>query len=95
MPFPSVFTPENAQTKMTFMCRTTQLPGLTLGVVPVTYFGRELKFLGNRTFADWTVTIINDEDFSVRNAMERWMNGLNSHSLNVRNPCLTPFRLFS
>ena len=85
MPFPAFSAPGNAQTKMTFMCRTSQLPGVTLGVVPVTYFGRELKFLGNRTFADLTITVINDEDFVVRNAMERWMNGLNSHSLNVRN----------
>ena len=62
------------------------LPPAVVPVVPVTYFGRELKFLGNRTFADLTITVINDEDFVVRNAMERWMNGLNSHSLNVRNP---------
>jgi hypothetical protein len=89
MPFPAFSLPGNAQTKMTFMCKTAQLPGSTLGVVPVQYFGRELKFVGNRTFADWTVTIINDEDFSVRNAFERWMNGINSHNLNVRNPIAT------
>jgi hypothetical protein len=38
------------------------------------------------TDGDWTITIINDEDFVVRNAFERWMNGINSHNLNVRNP---------
>jgi hypothetical protein len=54
--------------------------------VPVQYFGRELKFAGNRTFADWTITIVNDEDFIIRNAFERWLNGINSHNLNVRNP---------
>jgi hypothetical protein len=86
MPFPGFSAPGNAQTKLTFMCKTAQLPGSTLGVVPVQYFGRELKFVGNRTFADWTITIINDEDFSIRNAFERWMNGINSHNLNVRNP---------
>jgi hypothetical protein len=59
--------------------------------VPVQYFGRELKFVGNRTFADWTITIINDEDFVIRNAFERWMASINSHGLNVRNPAaLTP-----
>ena len=89
MPFPAFSLPGNAQTKMTFMCKTAQLPGSTLGVVPMQYFGRELKFVGNRTFADWTVTIINDEDFIVRNAFERWMNGINSHNLNVRNPIAT------
>ena len=41
---------------------------------------------GDRRFDPWTVTIINDEDFVVRNAFERWMNGINSHNLNVRNP---------
>jgi hypothetical protein len=68
------------------MCKTAQLPGATLGLVPLQYFGRELKFVGNRQFADWTITIINDEDFVIRNAFERWMNGINSHNLNVRNP---------
>ena len=86
MPFPAFASPANAQTKLTFMCKTAQLPGSTVGVVPVNYFGRELKFVGNRTFADWTISVINDEDFVVRNAFERWMNGINSHNLNVRNP---------
>jgi hypothetical protein len=86
MPFPGFSAPGNAQTKLTFMCKTAQLPGSTINAVPVQYFGRELKFVGNRTFADWTLTVINDEDFVIRNAFERWMNGINSHSLNVRNP---------
>ena len=86
MPFPSFASPANAQTKLTFMCKTAQLPGSTVGSVPVNYFGRELKFVGNRTFADWSITIINDEDFLVRDAFERWMNGINSHNFNVRNP---------
>ena len=86
MPFPGFSSPANAQTKLTFMCKSAQLPGSTLGVVPVQYFGRELKFVGNRTFADWTITIINDEDFIVRNAFERWMNGINSHNFNIRSP---------
>jgi len=78
--------PANAQNKLTFMCKTAQLPGSQIGVVPVQYFGRELKFAGNRTFTDWTITIINDEDFVVRNAFERWMNNINSHATNIRNP---------
>jgi len=38
---------------------------------------------GDRTFDVWTPTIINDTDFNVRNAMERWMNGMNAHSANT------------
>jgi len=71
--------------KATFMAKAAQLPGSTLGQVPVYYFGRELKFAGNRTFADWTLQIINDEDFTIRNSMESWMNSINSHASNVRN----------
>ena len=71
--------------KATFMAKAAQLPGSTVGTVPVYYFGRELKFAGNRTFTDWTLQIINDEDFTIRNTIESWMNAINSHSGNVRN----------
>jgi hypothetical protein len=86
MPFPAFALPGNAQQKLTFMCKTAQLPGSTVNTVPMQYFGRELKFAGNRTFQDWTISVINDEDFVIRNAFERWMNGMNSHALNIRNP---------
>lgn len=68
-----------------FFCRAAQLPGSTVNSIPVNYFGRELKFAGNRTFPEWTVTLLNDEDFKIRNAFELWMNGLNSHRFNLRN----------
>ena len=78
--------------KTTFMAKTAQLPGSTVGIVPVYYFGRELKFAGNRTFADWTINIINDEDFAIRNALESWSNSINSHFSNLRDPsALSPF----
>jgi hypothetical protein len=74
-----------AAQKTTFMAKSAQLPGSTVGNVPVFYFGRELKFAGNRSFPDWTITVINDEDFLIRNSMESWLNAINSHSGNVRN----------
>lgn len=74
-----------ASQKATFMAKTAQLPGSTIGTVPVFYFGRELKFAGNRTFTDWTVNIINDEDFTIRRSLESWMNAINSHAGNLRN----------
>jgi hypothetical protein len=74
-----------ASTKTSFMARAAQLPGSTIGQVPVYYFGRELKFAGNRTFTDWTLTILNDEDFVIRNSLESWLNSINSHAGNVRN----------
>jgi len=66
-----------------FLCETAQLPGSTMGVIIVPFRGRQLKMAGDRTFAEWTVTIINDTDFAIRNSMERWMNGMNAHSANT------------
>ena len=74
-----------AASKSTFMVKTAALPGSTVGMVTVPYFGREVKVAGNRTFADWTVTIINDEDFFIRNAMESWVRGINENVTNLRS----------
>lgn len=65
-----------------FMCRGAQLPGSTMGVIPVPFRGRQIKVAGDRTFEPWTVTIFNDTNFAVRNSMESWMNGINSHQSN-------------
>lgn len=73
-----------APQKLTFMCRAAQIPGDSVNPVPVNYFGREVKVAGNRMFQDWTLTIINDEDFIVRRALEKWMSGINSHAGNLR-----------
>lgn len=71
--------------KFRFMCQAAQLPESTLGTIEVPYFGRKVKIAGDRTFAEWTVTVINDEDFAVRNAMEAWMSSVNSHEGNLNN----------
>jgi hypothetical protein len=70
--------------KTRFMCQAAQMPGSDIGVIPVFYFGRQMKLAGDRTFAEWTVTIINDEDFLIRNAMEEWSNQINRLQRNVR-----------
>ena len=84
--FPTLTQGQGAQNKFTFMARAAQLPGSTVNQIPQFYFGRELKFSGNRSFPEWTVTVINDEDFIIRDAFEKWMSGLDSHVGNLRNP---------
>lgn len=73
-----------ADFKVPFMVRAAGIPESTLGQYTVPYFGRQVKYAGDRTFADWTVTVINDEDFAIRNAMEAWSNFINSHDSNTR-----------
>lgn len=67
-----------------FQCKAAQLPGKTFGVIELPYFGRKIKVAGDQTFAEWTVTVINEENFPVRNAFERWTSLINTHAGNVR-----------
>jgi len=66
-----------------FLCKTAQLPQSQVGNFVVNFRGRELKMASERTFEPWTVTILNDTDFAIRDAMERWSNGINGHSSNT------------
>ena len=66
-----------------FMCRAAQLPGVTMNPVEVPFRGRMVKFPGDRTFEDWTMTVYNDTNFGVRDAFESWMNSMNTHLSNV------------
>jgi hypothetical protein len=74
-----------ADFKIPFMVKTAALPSSTLGEYTVPYFGRLVKYAGDRTFEPWSVTVINDEDFGIRNAMEAWSNSINSHITNSRS----------
>ena len=65
-----------------FMIKTANLPASNVGVIEVPFRGRTLKIAGDRTFDVWTITIINDVDFSIRTAFERWMNAINKHDDN-------------
>ena len=56
-----------------FMCRSAQIPAMTVGEVAVPYRGRVIYLAGDRTYDAWTVTIFNDRAYSVRDALERWM----------------------
>jgi hypothetical protein len=72
-----------ADIKIPFLCKVAQIPSSQLGLIEVPYFGRRLKIAGDRRFDPWTVNIINDEDFAVRNAMEQWNNYINLYQQNV------------
>jgi len=73
-----------ADAKIPFMVRAAGIPASNVGSYELPYFGRTVKYAGDRTFEDWSVTVINDEDFAIRNAMEAWMNAINSHDSNTR-----------
>ena len=82
MPFPGFASVGGETETMSFLTTSTSLPGMTLGEVAIPFRGRELYVAGDRTFATWSTTILNDTDFLIRNAYERWLNGINNMSDN-------------
>ena len=76
--------------KSRFLVESAALPGSAITPLDVAFRGRTLKVAGDRTFESWTVTIINDTDFSIRSAFENWMNKINrlSDNTGVTNPAL-------
>ena len=64
--------------KARFLVKAANLPASNITPIDVPFRGRNLKIAGDRTFDVWTITVINDTDFAIRNAMERWMNGMNN-----------------
>ena len=71
--------------EFTFACKASAIPAMAVGVVEVPYFGRVVKVPGNKTFDNWSVTIINDEGFLVRNGMEKWVASMGTHIGNVQS----------
>jgi len=71
-----------------FMCKAAALPASNIAAIDVPFRGRIFKVAGDRTIDTWTITIINDEDFRIRNAMEAWMDGIAklSNNLGATNP---------
>ena len=70
--------------RTSFLCTAAQLPTFTLGEVAVPFRGRNIYVAGDRPeFAEWTTTFLNDSDFMIRNAMERWNNGINDLANNT------------
>ena len=79
--FPSGAT--NVTEELSFLCKSTVLPGQSITSTVVDFRGRQIKLAGDsRAFEDWQMTVINDTSFSIRNAFEKWMEKINNMSTN-------------
>ena len=66
----------DVQDEVRFLVKAAEIPASNIGNIPVPFRGRVLPVAGDRTFDPWTVTIINN-DFKIRDSMERWSNFIN------------------
>jgi len=82
--FPDAAQPDSAVLeKARFLVKAANLPASNVSPIEVPFRGRILKIAGDRTFDSWTVTVINDTDFAIRSAFERWQNTINRLSDNT------------
>ena len=88
MPFPGYAAVGGETSDLAFLCQATSIPGQNLGSIAVPFRGRVLQIAGDRTFNPWSVTVMNDTNFKIYAAMERWMNGINNMTDNegLTNP---------
>ena len=88
MAFPGYAEVGGETSDLSYLCTATSIPGQSLGTVSVPFRGRVLNLVGDRTFAPWSMTVLNDTDFKIYRAMERWMNGMNNMTDNegLTNP---------
>ena len=64
-------------------CKAASLPSSVLGEIPINYMGRIIKVPGDRTYEDWTITIINYEKLNLRHKFEEWNSRYNNHQGNT------------
>ena len=76
---------------ISFLCKAAQIPASSLGTIEVPYRGRRIKLPGDRTFQDWTITVISDANMSLRSAFEYWSAIFNSNVSNVSSPNFMQF----
>ena len=69
--------------KARFLVKTAALPASNIAPIEVPFRGRVLKIAGDRTFDTWSITVLNDTDFSIRSAFEKWMNFIKKVSDNT------------
>ena len=88
MPFPGYAQDGGEIEDLAFLCQGAELPGMAIAKIEVPFRGRAIKIAGDRTIDDWTIKVINDTNFKLRNAFERWMNGINNMTDNegLTNP---------
>ncbi len=72
-------------TRAEFLVKATTIPASTIGSYDVFYHGKAIHVAGDRSFDTWDTTIINDEDFGIRNSLESWMAAISNHKLNTRD----------
>lgn len=73
----------NSAESISFLAKASSLPPSVIDSIDVPYFGRKIKMVGDRVFPNWSITVMNEENFNVRNSLMNWHEALNSKVPNL------------
>lgn len=76
-----------------FLIKAAQLPASNIAPITIPFRGRQLQIAGDRVFEPWSILVINDTNFVLRDAFERWINYINGHTTNTGE--VTPSNYFA
>ena len=82
MPFPGYAQVGGETEELAFLCQSTSIPAMEINTATVNFRGRPIYLAADRAFSAWTITVLNDTNFRLRDAFERWQNGINNMSDN-------------
>ena len=70
--------------RTSFLVKGAALPTRAITESPLKFRGRTIYMAGDAAEPEpWEVTFLNDTDFMIKNAIERWSNGINDFALNT------------
>lgn len=79
----NIGTTNTGNDNLPFLIKSASLPGQSIGVIEIPYRGRRIKIPGDRSFADWTITVINDSKMDIRRRFELWINSIQGMESNI------------
>ena len=85
----SIQLPAQQLAQLPFVVRAASIPASAINSIDVPYMGRKIKLAGDRDFGDYTIVVMCDEDYGLREMFEAWQNSINSLESNVREAALT------
>ena len=82
MPFPGYAQVGGETEELAFLCQSISIPAMEINTATVNFRGRPIYLAADRAFSAWTITVLNDTNFRLRDAFERWQNGIINMSDN-------------
>ena len=82
MPFPGYAQVGGETEELAFLCQSTSIPAMEINTATVNFRGRPIYLAADRAFSAWTITVLNDTNFRLTDAFERWQNGIINMSDN-------------